>query len=307
LYLYIAGEESIEVERNVVFSVSPPEGMTLVGGNVRQVKVLLSAPRNVLALITTETLEGACEIGDAVESGNYSFDLQERDFKIPHHGIKIVDINPKRLTVTLDEVKTKKLSVKANIVGEPAEGYRIDFENIFIDPTAALVKGPQSVLIETDEILTDAIDVVGRVRSFRIRVPLRKSSQYEVESKELIDVMVPIKQEGFERVIENVSINVMHAAIKNFSVTVDPSTVDLKLKGPKNILTKLEKKNLLAYVNVSELSRGEYQLPLMLSVPSEITLVGDVPIIKVVIEDTRQKLNIVPSIPSEIVPQEEPK
>jgi len=295
------------MERTVVFSVSPPEGMTLIGGNSRQVKVLLSAPRNVLALIATETLAGLYEINDTVEAGNYSFDLRERDFQIPHHGIKVIDINPKRLTVTLDEVKTKKLSVKANIVGEPAEGYRIDFDNIFIDPTAALVKGPQSILIETDEILTDPIDVVGRVRSFRIRVPLRKSTQYEVESKEVIDVMVPIKQEGFERVVEHVPINVMYAAIKNFSVTVEPAAVDLKLKGSKNILAKLDKKNVLAYVNVSELSRGEYQLPLMLSVPSEIALVGDVPVIKVVIEDAIEKLSVVPSIPPEIVPQEETK
>jgi YbbR domain-containing protein len=197
--------------------------------------------------------------------------------------------------------------VKANIVGEPAEGYRIDYDNIFIDPTAALVKGPQSVLIETEVILTDPIDVVGRVRSFRIRVPLKASTQYDVESKELIDVMVPIKQEGVERLIESVPINVLHASTKNFSVTIDPARIDLTLKGPRGILSKLEKKNLIAYVNVSELPRGEYQLPLMLTVPSEISLVGDVPIIKVVIEDAREKLPVVPTIPPEITPQEEKK
>jgi YbbR domain-containing protein len=307
LYVFITGEQSIEGERIVTFEVSPPEGMVLIGGNARPVKLLLSAPRNIFALVATADFSGSYVIDDKVEAGNYSFDISERDFDLPHRGVKIVDINPQRLTVTLDEVKVKKLNVKANIVGEPAEGYRIDFDNISIDPTATLVKGPHSVLLETETIMTEPINVVGRSRSFRSRVSLQASKEYEVQSEEPIEVMVSIKQEGFERVIENVSINVMHAATKNFSVSVEPSTIHLKLKGPKNILTKLDKKNVLAYVNVAELSRGEYQLPLMVYVHPDVSLVGDVPIVKVVIEESMEKMKVAPSLLPDIAQPEEEK
>lgn len=304
LYVFISGEQSIEGERVVPFEVTPPDGMVLIGGNSRLVKLMLSAPRNIFALVGTADFSGSYVIDKDVEAGNYSFDIRERDFVLPHRGIKIVDISPTRLTVTLDEVKVKKLKIKANIVGEPAEGYRIDSDNIFLDPTATLVKGPHSILIDTEEILTEPIDVVGRSRSFRIRVPLKSSGEYEVQSQERVDVMVSIKQEGFERVIEHVAINVMHASIKNFSVAVEPSTIDLKLKGPKNILSKLDRKNVLAYVNVAELSRGEYQLPLMLSVHPEISLVGDVPIVKVIIEDSIEKMKVVSTLLPEIAQPE---
>ena len=307
LFYYISGEESVEIEKRLYLKIVPPQGMTILGGPRRVIKVTLSAPRNVLALLGTHKLIATHEIRDVKKAGDYSFGLRDRDINLPQSGIKVVDIVPKRITVSLNEVISKKLLVKANIVGEPATGYVVDYDNILKDPNAALVKGPQSKLDEKKFILTDAIDVVGRIRSFRIRVPLKYSSQYTVVSKELIDVFIPIRQEGFDAVIDTIQVNVLDAPSNNFFVTVDPATIELPLKGPEKVLNNIDKKRILAYIDVTELSRGEYQLPLMLSLPPEISLSGDVPIIKVVIEKAMEELPVVPAIPADIAQKEEEK
>jgi len=307
LFYYISGEESVEIENRVFLKIIPPKGMTILGGPRRIVKVSLSAPRNILALLGTHKLIATHVISGVKKAGEYSFSLREGDINLPRPDIKVVDIMPRLITISLDEVISKKLLVKANIVGEPAEGYVVDENNILKDPTAALVKGPQSRLDGKKFILTDSIDVVGHIRSFRIRVPLKYSSQYTVVSKELIDVFVPIRQEEFKKVIKDIPVNILNAPSNNYFVTVDPPLTELFLKGSEKVLNKLDKKGILAYIDVTELSRGEYQLPLMLSLPSEISLSGDIPIIKVVIEEAIEELPVVPAIPPEIAKKEEGK
>lgn len=292
LFYYISGEESVDIERKAVLRLEAPEGMTIIGGPEREITVTLSAPRNLLSLIGGEELGATHTIEGVVNPGDYSFTLRDYDIALPRAGIRVTDIQPRTLTVTLDQVITKKLFVKANIVGEPAAGYAVDFANILKDPNAAVVKGPKRHLEKKKYILTDTIDVVGRIRSFRIRVPLKYSSQYSVDSKELIDVFVPLKQQAHKKTFEGVSINVLNANLSSYYVTIEPSTLALTLKGPKELIEGLDKNKILAYVNVTKLTRGEYQLPLMLNLPSEVSLEGDVPIVKVTIEEPIKEIPV---------------
>jgi len=308
LMYYISGEESVEIEKRVYLRIVPPQGMTVIGGPRREIKVTLSARRNVLTLLSTQKIVAQHRIRGVVKSGEYSFSLRAHDIDVPHPAISVIDITPKVVTVSLDEVVTKKLLVKANIVEEPAIGYAVDYDNILLDPTAALVKGPKSKLENKKFILTDDIDVVGRMRSFRTRVSLRYSAQYSLASKELIDVFVPIRQESIEKIVESVSINVLQNSSSDYFVTIDPIVINVPLKGPETIVQKIDKKDILAYINVSELSRGEYQLPLMLTLPPEVSLASDVPVITVNIDEKMKKIMSSPSAvtPStELVPKEE--
>jgi len=303
LFYYVSGEENIEIEKRVFLKIISPKEITILGGPRRVVKVTLSAPRNVLALIGSQVLISEHTIQGVKNAGEYTFSLRERDIQMPHSGIKVTEISPKVITVTLDEVVTKKLLVKAQIVGDAASGYTVDYDAILKDPTAALVEGPKSKLEKKKFILTDAIDVVGRIRSFRIRVPLKYSSQYSVVSKELIDVFVPLKQEGFEKVIEKVLISVLYEAASNYFVTVEPSIIDVPIKGPEKVLQKIDKKDIIAYIDVTELSRGKYKLPLMINFPPEVSLSGEVPVINVVIDEKMKEL--IPSIVADLAAKEE--
>lgn len=303
LFYYISGEESIEVDRDVVVTLVSPSGMTILGGPQREVSVTLSASRNVLAVLSATTLTAEHIIDGVEKAGEYSFALRDRDIDLPHGNIKVANIEPKVIAVTLDKVVTKKMMVKVAVVGDPASGYVVDHDSILKDPTAALLKGPKSVLEEMQYVLTEPIDVIGRIRSFRIRVPLKNSPHYSVESKNSIDVFIPLRQEGFSKTLEHVPVNVLHSASSNFVVSIKPVMVDIPLKGTEKTIAALEKKNIRAYIDITELSRGEYQLPLMLSLPSEVALDGEVPVITVTIEEKMKE--IVPSISPDMQPGQE--
>ena len=295
LIYYISGVESTVVERRVKLNIVAPEGMTVLGGPFRQIKVRLSAPKNVLSILSTEELTAEHKITNVTKAGKYSFQVRKNEINLPHHGIKVDDVRPEVVTVTLDEVVKKKLSVRANIIGVP-----VDFDSIVTDPTAAVVKGPKSKIAKKEIILTDVIDVVGRIRSFRVRVPLKYNSQYSVDSSETIDVFIPIVQEGITREIKDVTISVLQSSASNFSINVDPGIVSIPVKGPEKVVQRLEGKSIKAYVDVTALSRGDYRLPLMLRLPNDVSLVRDVPVINVSIDDKTEKM--IPAMTADILP-----
>lgn len=304
LMYYISGQEKTEVERKVVLHIKAPEGMSVVGGPERRIRVRLSGSKNGLAVLPSEDLDATHVIEKVSKAGKYSFQLRDGDIDLPHPGISVTDIRPSVITVTLDEVVKKQLAVKANVVGSPAAGYVVQFDRIVTDPNAAVIKGPRSKLAKKEIVLTDAIDVVGRIRSFRIRVPLKYSSQYSVESSEVIDVFVPIIQQGQRRIISDVPIFVLNDSGSEFRAEIKQPTIELAVKGTEKVLQRVDSKSIKAYVDVTGLTSGDYQLPVIINFEDGLSLSQEVPVVDVSISKKDQKV-LSSGLANDIAPAQE--
>lgn len=283
LWLYAAGEESVEVTLKVPLQVSPPKGrMTVLHSSLRNISLRLSVPRNILSMVSRTSVRAHHAVKGVEKAGQYNFRIESQNITLPPGNIRIVHIYPEVVTVTLDELIVQKLPIRVRLSGEPATGYVVDKEKIWVNPNAAMIEGPKGKLSVMQEIFTEPVDVIGRIRSLRRKSGLALDPDLRSITKGLeVDVFVPIHMEYGVSVFHDVSVKVLGGAKKLSSVSVQPEKVSFALSGPRAILDKMTSQDLLVYVDVSSLEKGEYEFPLQFKLPSEIHLNHDPPIVKV--------------------------
>ena len=290
LWVYIVGEEAIEVSREVPLTITTPSEMTVAQTTAKTVTVLLQVPRNMVSLLDRQPITVTHKIEDVEEAGKYSFNLKPQDVDRPSVIMKVKQIIPERVVCTLDKVINKRLPVVANLVNDPAAGYKVNKDGIQIDPNAVLVAGAQSVLEKTQFILTEPIDIIGRIRSFRKKVSLKQDAGYTVVNNVLIDVFIPILEEFSEKEFTDFPIMIMSAANSTLGARLDPGKVTFVLQGPKEVISRITNDDITAYINIVDLGVGKYKLPLQFNMPQGVSLRDTVPVVEVTVVERKEQL-----------------
>lgn len=285
VWFYAAGEGLEQITLRVPLQVEAPRpDLSVVKGAQQTLRVVFQAPRSLISILSSKEITAYHKIEPAVKLGEYSFRVSPEDFRLPPGDVRIQEIFPPVVNVTLDEVVFKRLKVKPNIQGEPAVGFSLNEAEILVDPNAILVQGSRSKLQKLDTIDTEPIDVVGRIRSFRRKVKLAFTSDVRPVSTETVDIYVPLIEQFSSRTFENIPVQVLGVPEKTFSIFLDPAKVSINLKGPLRLLEGLKTEDVLAYVEVTGLKKGKYDLPLKVHYPADISLKGESPTIHVIIE-----------------------
>jgi len=278
-WFYVVGEESIEITKTVPLEVSATnEKISIVKSSTSFLEVTFQTPRHLLAVLSSSSIPAMHEI-NADRAGDFSFNVTTKDFTLPGPEIRITKIFPSFVTVTLDEVIVKKVPIRAELMGEPAYGYRVDETSIELDPTAVLVEGPKGILEKMDAIQTEPIQLVGRIRSFRRTVKVREEPEIRALGDGLTEVEVPVIAEFSERELKKVPVKPLGTPAPRHYVKLETDEVSFTLKGPRELLGTLELDDVLAYVEVDELKSGSHEMAVRLIMPPELSLKGEAPIV----------------------------
>lgn len=280
LWYYAVGEENIEVTRMVPLKIIVKnQQMSILKTSAHAAQVTFVAPRALLSDLTREGIRAVHEIGNEVKkSGDYSFRLEPREFKIQNPQIRITKIEPEIIQVTLDELIAQKMPVKPNFVGEPAFGYKVEEAQIEMSPNAVMVEGPKGQLEKIDSIQTEKIDLVGRVRSLRRTVTLELPENIKLLGEPYIDVYVPINEASEEKNMDNIPVKLVEGALGNRKVEITPLTVSLVLRGSPKRFETLKAEDILVFVDVSLLPLGEHELPVKGVLPEGVAFKEDKPL-----------------------------
>jgi len=283
LWYYAVGEEGIEVKRSIPLEIKlqNPQ-MSILESSVENVLVTFNTPRALLSDLTSESIKAVHEIGGEVKAaGDYSFRLEPREIQLPTAQIRVEKIEPEVIQVTLDELIVQKLPIKPNFSGEPAFGYKLNQEGIQLNPNAILVEGPKGQLLQLDAVVTERIDLVGRIRSFRRTVALDLPAHVKPLSEALVDAYIPITEEFEEKSFNGVPIKILRAPEGVERIEVTPPEISFVLKGSVRQLERLMPEQLLAYVDASDLSYGEHKAPVEIVLPEDVSLKEGMPVMVV--------------------------
>lgn len=119
----------------------------------------------------------------------YVFDLMNSD-PFPHRREASGDVFDKY------DFGVKKMPVKPVFYGRPPSGYRVNFDNVKVDPSVIAVFGPKEVLSQVDEIRTETIDLSAYTRSRQFKVGIRSDVRYLRMEDKVVDISVPIEAVG---------------------------------------------------------------------------------------------------------------
>ena len=285
-WYYAVGEENIEVTRVIPLKIQMAnEQMTVSEISTRIVQVTLSAPRALIVNLASQDIQAVHKIGPEIKtSGEYSFRLETSEIRLPNFQIRVLKIAPETVTVKLDEMIVQKLEIQPDFVGEPAIGYKLLADELRMDPNAILAQGPKGVLEQMKSAKTEPIDLVGRIRSFHRSAEVKLPPGVKAMSESLVDIYIPVREEFSEKEFKDVSVRILRAPAASGVVDLSPDKVSFILKGSKLYLEKLTLETLLVYVDLGNLKKGDYELPLQMVLPENVSLKDKEPLkIKVAI------------------------
>lgn len=174
------------------------------------------------------------------------------------------------INVGMDIYPTKKLNVSTDIAkvisGEPAEGYHV--EKIEVQPESIEVAAEQSLLDQLVELVPESIDVTGLTQSFSTRVSVSKLRDVKNLSSNQLNVTVHIAEENVSKRFSNVPRTVVGLG-EGLKARVEKTKLTVMVSGPYSVVQNLSRGDLIASVDVSGLKKGQYQLPVKVSVDNQ--------------------------------------
>ena len=159
------------------------------------INVRINGPRSQTERLSTKDIRVRINLSGAKFGAN-AFDILPDKLSVPQ-GLRVSQISPSSIKVTLDKVVDKIVRVKAVVKGKPAGGYR--GAKISVDPIHINLQGARNQLLGVREVLTEEVDISGLKESIKVDVPLRLSGlklKQGIEKK--VRVVVEIREEKGE-------------------------------------------------------------------------------------------------------------
>ena len=133
-----------------------PEDLILTARSSDAVDIRVRGSRGALRRVPAD-LEYEVDLADA-KPGSVSREVDLTALDVGR-GAQIVSRSPTQLEFTLERKLSRRLGVKAQVVGRPADGFLI--RDVRTTPRRLLVTGAESELLRLGELLTETIDVTG--------------------------------------------------------------------------------------------------------------------------------------------------
>ena len=179
--------------------------------------------------------------------------------------IKDIEIVPGTITATVEiSSPSKTVPVKVVPVGDVASGSAIS--SITSNVNNITLYGEEDVLKDISEIEVE-IDVNGLSKDKTFQETIVKPTGVRSMSDTAITIKVKMEGETSKEfkdipiVFEHLYTNKYKPLAKNASDT----KVDVVVKGVKSVLDKLDSKDIKAYVDLSDLEPGTYEVPVMVT------------------------------------------
>ncbi|TVM01011.1 MAG: hypothetical protein CV087_12070 [Candidatus Brocadia sp. WS118] len=296
LWLYAINRHTGDLTATVSLTVSVPEGITIVEQSTGKITIHLQGPQNVI-----DTVDGMIKDQKVLaryvirESPDIMDDqLKQSIFITREHldlppDVKLVSVYPDKIDVVLGKLQKKKLKVTLQKKGEPAVGYSV--ANEFIFPAEVEVTGSLSALKEVSFINTVPVDIGGisgeqnRTFPWRIEIDQKvtikrgdKTVSVPVVCNEDVRIWLQIVEQQDTRVFGKIKIKVIGPVEYPYLIKLQDEFAEVKVKGPKLLLDKLNTDDITLYIDVTSLKPpGPYKQPIKSILPKNIELVDRLP------------------------------
>ncbi|BBO17434.1 conserved hypothetical protein [Candidatus Brocadia pituitae] len=311
LWFYAINRHTGDLTATVSLTVTVPEGITIVEQSTGEITIHLQGPQNVI-----DTIDGM--IKDRKISARYALkespdviedQLKQSIFIRREHldlppSVKLLSVYPDKIDVVLGKLQRKKLKVVLQKKGEPAIGYSV--ANEFIFPGEVEVTGPLNALKEASSINTVPIDIGGisgeqnRTFPWRIGIDQKvtvkrgdKTISVPVVCDEDVRIWLQIMEQQDTRVFGKIKIKIIGPPEYPYLIKLQDEFADVKVKGPKLLLDKLNADDIILYIDVTSLKPpGPYKQPVKSILPKNIELMDKLPEVHLDIRETLRSVEV---------------
>lgn len=196
------------------------------------------------------------------------------------------DLANPQVSATVDLWRVKKVSIKAEYSGYPAEGYKVG--SLTLTPTTVNVTGSEEALALLEEqgntiwIPAEQIDVSGEDRDCERQVdltqflPTSENLRLAENTSNKVIVKASILPVGSEAyMFPTKDIKALNVANK-LDATFETSMVEIRVYGEEEMLAELSADDIRVSADLSDMKEGTYEVPLKVVLPKGYELVSEV-------------------------------
>jgi len=193
LWGFIGGQQRAEMWLTVPLEYrNMPGNMEIAGDLVNRVEVGIRAPRGMISRISPDQIRAYVDLSQAMHGLNY-IRLTPENIQAPT-GTEITKLSPSSVRIWLENVKTRSVQVKAQLVGKLPKTLRL--KTVWVEPPFVVLQGPEGVLAKVREISTEPVDLSSIRENKKISVGLDiESPRVHVGPGQPSQVTVDIKVE----------------------------------------------------------------------------------------------------------------
>ena len=192
MWYFVVGEERAEVGLTVpLVLINMPRDLIVVNNVTQGIEIRVNGPRSLVRSLSMENLSKSLDLSNTRE-GAVSFSISSEGIPLPR-GVKITRINPTQVTVVLQKLLTRKITVHPRITGKPALGYEL--ESIQTNPDQVDIAGPEEVVEKLEGLFTKPIDIQGLKTDLKQRISLDfRNYQIYLVKEVPLEIEVKIKK-----------------------------------------------------------------------------------------------------------------
>lgn len=272
---------NLQVSGNLPFSFERGDPQILLDGNpIEQIEV--SGPQNrverVAAAQTTANIEQL--------RASYLAPLALTAVDETGQPVEGVRLSPGTVTVRIpitSVVGLKLVPVEATIEGLPASGYTVS--GVQVDPPLISLTGSSGPLDAVAVLRTEPISIAGATQNLVRRAALVFPGGTSPQVGEPVSVRVTVQITPLDRTFQvalPAQVNLIGLS-SGLLASANPNIVSVAVTGSSSALDVLSGTTLRADIDVSGLGPGSYQLPVQVTLPDGIRLVGDPPEVTIIL------------------------
>ncbi|MCA9512926.1 MAG: CdaR family protein [Myxococcota bacterium] len=163
-FLWAVSQGQANIEQLVAVPVELrqiPEDLVITDRNADALSLHLRGTAAALRNIDKKALVFPIDLSKS-KRGTTTINVPNPPVELPR-GVTTSQLAPSQLTVTLDSKARKSVSVKPDIEGEPAEGFRL--KDLRVVPNRVWLAGARSQVLRLDEVVTEPVNLAGLSQS----------------------------------------------------------------------------------------------------------------------------------------------
>jgi YbbR domain-containing protein len=254
----VAGEETVERGLRAPLELQQfPAGLEIQGEPPSTVDVRVRGTSGALSRVGTGDIVGVIDL-HAARPGNRLFPMTPDQIRVPT-GIEVVQVTPSTIALNFEKSLTREVPVVPSIEGTPAAGYVV-VGRATVSPDKLEIVGPETSIRRALEAITETVSIADAHDSIRQDVSVGLiDPALRLKTQRMVTVSVTIAPGPIERSVHSVPVHLRDLGDR-LSAQVVPSAVEIGMRGSREMLAGVSAEDVTAYVDLSGLGAGDYDL-----------------------------------------------
>ena len=274
LWTVVSGEKNEEWSYLVPLDlIDQPEELTITNNVPGFLDLRLRGSHSFIKGLNPKDMAVHIDISN-VTTGSNIYPITADLINTPR-GATVTRVNPSYITLEVEKLLQKQVSLKADLVGNPAAGYFV--ESVELTPPSIEISGAKSELKAVSLLKTVNVDISGASKDLVKMVPVDISGKkIRLTKNEPVAVKVTIKE-----VLEKLEIKKILPKATNldsrYRVTLSPKLMHILVEGPKSIVSALKETGVDITVDATDLRAGNHKRPAQVNLPDNVKLLYSYP------------------------------